>query len=136
MSTVAQAAFIFLPEEFLVLIIAAAGIAMIVGAKRLAMSLLTFVGMATVLPVLLYPLIEIVPIWLLWLAGVYFLFLLPYFCLGLIGNLVSPALGKSASSTMVGNMASSITLRALAAPFRLVGATYRLVARLIRATRG
>ena len=136
MSTVAQAAFLFLPEEALVLVISAAGMAMIVGAKRLSMSLLTFAGAAAILPVLLYPLIQMVPIWILWVGAVYLFLLLPYYGLSLLANLVSPALGKRSTDTMVGNMASTMSIRILAAPFRLAGAVCRLIIRLVRAIWG
>lgn len=136
MSQVVGAGYFFMPDQFLPLFIVFAGIAWVVGAKRVATGLLTFAVLAMILPALLQPLVELVPVWLLWVFGVYVLFLVPYFLLGLFGTLVAPALGRKPANTMIGEMAAVMSVKLLAAPFRLVGTLFRGVASIFRSMRG
>ena len=135
MSQLASLGYFFLPEEMLVLVIAAAGIALIVGARALAASLMTFVIITSIAPIILQPLIQQVPVWVLWALAIYALFLLPYFILRLFGGLVEPALGKRETGNMIANLASAMTMTFLAAPFLVLRAIVRSLSAIFRSLR-
>lgn len=111
----------FILDEVLPLVIATAGICLIVGARQLAMGIISFVLASLFLPALLLPLVEMVPLWVLWGLFVYLLFLLPFFAISVLQLLVSPALGRKAASEMGGHLAADMTKLLLLAPFRILG---------------
>ena len=85
--------------------------------------------LSVVLPPLLLPLIEALPIWMLWLGLAYLVFLIPFWLVALFGALVSPALGKGATQQMTGQLARDLTVVTVTAPFRVIGFLIRLFRR-------
>ena len=112
----------FMPSEFAVLMIVAAGLAMIVGARRVATGLLGAAMAIAFLPVLLAPVFDALPGWLL--VG-----LLVFFGLGLVRALFELTIGKSSTNHMVGILAADVVRSMLLAPFRLLGWIVRLLLR-------
>jgi len=78
---------LFLPPEFLIFMIIGAGLAMIVGAQRLAATLLGAAMALIFLPALLAPLFDAVPGWLL-------VILLAFFALRMLRALFEMIMGK------------------------------------------
>ncbi len=120
------------PDELLVLVIAASGLCMMVGARKAAASLFSFAIASLVLPVLLVPVIEAVPVWVLWAGVAYAAFLVPFVAIRLFGSLTAPALGKRASADMEGHLARDVAVAMLSAPFALAGALVRALVAAIR----
>ena len=113
---------LFMPPELVVFMIIGAGLAMIVGARSLAASLLGVAMAIIFLPVLLAPLFDVLPGWLL--VG-----LLVFFALGLLRALFEMTLGKHSTDHMVGILAADAVRATLLAPFRLVGWVLRALLR-------
>lgn len=113
---------LFMPPELVIFMIVGAGLAMIAGARRLASTLLGVAVAIIVLPVLLAPLFDALPGWLL-------VMLLVVLVLGLLRGLFEMTLGKHSTDHMVGILAADVVRAALLAPFRLAG---RLARWLIR----
>ena len=123
---------LFVPVEVLPLIFVFGGIAVIVGARKLAGAIFMFVFASIFLPPLLAPMIQAVPTWVLWVALAYIVFLIPFAAVSLFGSLTSAALGRRAADEMTGHLASDVARFMITAPFRLVAALFRLIARLFR----
>ncbi len=117
----------FIPDELLVLILIGTGIAFIVGARRLAASMFAFAVLSLVLPSLLAPNVESLPIWILLAILGYLIFLIPFVAVSIFQWLVSPALGKRTAAEMGGHLAADVARATLGAPFRLIGAVFRLI---------
>lgn len=109
----------FLPAEFLPLLIAAAGIAMIVGARGLAASLGAAAAAILVLPALLAPLFAQLPGWIL-------MAVLAIAVLGLMGGAMKALLGKEAWGSMVGILAADVVRAAFVGGFKLTAALMAL----------
>ena len=105
---------LFMPPELVVFMIVGAGLAMIVGARSLAASLLGVAMAIIFLPVLLAPLFDVLPGWLV--VGLLFLF-----GLALLRALFEITIGKNSTDHMVGILAASAVWWALRAPFRFIG---------------
>lgn len=113
---------LFVPPEMAALLIAGSGMAMIFGARALAGSLFAFAIALVFLPVLLAPLFDALPAWLL-------IGLLIFFGLGLIRAMANILIGKNSTDHMVGILAADTVRFAFIAPFRLI-------AWIVRALRG
>lgn len=109
----------FLPAEFLPLLIAAAGIAMIVGARGLAASLGAAAAAIAVLPALLAPLFAQLPGWML-------MAVLAIAVLGLMGGAMKAMLGKEAWGNMVGILAADAVRALFVGGFKLTAALMAL----------
>lgn len=109
----------FLPAEFLPLLIAAAGIAMIVGARGLAASLGAAAAAIAVLPALLAPLFAQLPGWML-------MAVLAIAVLGLMGGAMKAMLGKEAWGNMVGILAADVVRALFVGGFKLTAALMAL----------
>jgi ABC-type multidrug transport system fused ATPase/permease subunit len=105
---------LFMPPELVIFMIIGAGLAMIVGARSLAATLLGTAMAIIFLPVLLAPLFEALPRWLL-------VVLLVFFALGMLRALFEMAIGKHSTDHMVGILAADVVRATLLAPFRLIG---------------
>ena len=105
---------LFMPPELVVFMIIGAGLAMIVGARSLAATLLGIAMAIIFLPVLLAPLFDALPGWLL-------VILLIFFALGMLRALFEMTIGKHSTDHMVGILAADVVRAALLAPFRLIG---------------
>lgn len=116
---------LFLPEDLMVLVIAASGMCMIVGARKAAASLFMFAIASLVLPVVLEPIVQMVPVWVLWIGLAYLVFLVPFASVRLFGSLTQPALGKRATDDMVGHLARDVAVSMLSAPFVLLRWIFR-----------
>ncbi|MCB1602370.1 MAG: hypothetical protein KDI66_20290 [Xanthomonadales bacterium] len=123
---------LFFPEELLPLLLAFSGMAMIFGARKIAASLFLFVVLSIVLPPLLLPLIEVVPVWILWAVLIYLVFLIPFAVVSLFRALVSPALSKGAADQMEGQLARDVAVTMAAAPFKAIFFLVRILWRAFR----
>jgi hypothetical protein len=119
---------IFIPDEWLPLIFAAAGLAWIIGARKLACSMMLFVILSATLPPLLAPFIQLIPVWVLWLLLAYAIFLIPFAVVSVLQALVAPALGAKTASYAAGHWAAGVGRTMFLAPFKILGALFRLVA--------
>ena len=113
---------LLIPQELVVFMIVGAGLAMIVGARRLAAGLLGAAMAIIFLPVLLAPLFDALPGWLLW--G-----LIIFFSLALLRALFELTIGKNSTDHMVGILAADVVRTMLLAPFRLLGWALRALLR-------
>lgn len=113
---------LFMPTELVVFMIIGAGLAMIVGARSLAATLLGIAMAIIFLPVLLAPLFDALPGWLL-------VVLLVFFALGMLRALFEMTIGKNSTDHMVGILAADVVRAALLAPFRLFGWVLRALLR-------
>ena len=104
----------FIPQELVVFMIVGAGLAMIVGARRIASGLLVTALTVIFMPVLLAPLFDTLPGWLLWCVIV-------VFGLSLLRGLFVVAIGKNSTDHMVGILVADVVRTALLAPFRFIG---------------
>jgi hypothetical protein len=113
---------LFMPPELVIFMIVGAGMAMIVGARRLAATLMGVALAIIVLPVLLAPLFDALPGWLL-------VTLLVVLVLGMLRGLFELTLGKHSTDHMVGILAADVVRAVILAPFRLVGRLTRWMLR-------
>lgn len=102
---------LFVPPELAALLIAAAGFAMILGARTLAGTLFAFALALVFLPVLLAPLFDVLPAWLL-------MGMLVFFGFGLMRALFNLFIGRNSTDHMVGILAADAVRFALFAPSR------------------
>lgn len=105
---------LFMPPELAVLMFIGTGFAMLVGARKLAAGLFGATLAVIFLPILLVPLFDQLPSWLLWS-------LLIFFGLCLLRSLFELVLGKRATDHMVGILAADVVRVVLLSPFRLLG---------------
>lgn len=113
---------LFVPQELVVFMIVGAGLAMIVGARRFAAGLLGAAFAIIFLPVLLAPLFDVLPGWLL----IAFFVL---FGLGMLRGLFELVIGKHSTDHMVGILAADVVRSMFLAPFRMIGWIVRLLLR-------
>ena len=104
---------LFIPRELVVFVFAGAGLAMIVGARRTASGLLLAALAIIFLPVLLAPLFDALPGWLL-------LGLTVVSGASLLRGLFVVVIGKNSTDHMVGILAADVIRATLVAPFRLI----------------
>lgn len=91
---------LFVPNELLVLLLACSGLAMIIGARKIAASPFVLTILPVILPPLLLPLVEAVPIWLSCLVLAYLALLIPFAAVSLFGAMISPVMSTGASMQM------------------------------------
>jgi hypothetical protein len=120
----------FLPQEMLVLLIAAGGIALIVGAQKLGTGLLVTALAMAVLPAFLAPLFANAPGSLLTIVLVGMLIAMLLSGLRWLSN---GLIGKRATDSMVGNLASDVVKAVVVGSFRLMGKGFVLLGRLMAA---
>lgn len=113
---------LLVPAEWTVFLIVGAGLAMIVGARRLAGGLLAGAIALAVLPALLAPLFEALPTWLL-------VAMLACFGFGVIRALLELSIGKRAADNTVGILAADVIRFSVLAPVRLAAWIVRLFLR-------
>ena len=113
---------LFIPQELVIVMFVGAGLAMIVGARRIAGGLLIAAMAVVFLPVLLAPLFNALPGWLLWCVIV-------VFGLSLLRGLFVVVIGKNSTDHMVGILAADVLRATLLAPFRFIGWLARLLLR-------
>lgn len=121
----------FIPDVWLPMIFIGAGIAWIVGARKIAQAMIAFVILAMILPPLLEPLLQMVPAWVIWLLALYVIFLIPFAAVSVLQALVSPAIGQRTASEAAGHWAADVGRFMFTAPFKLIGALIRLIAKFI-----
>ena len=102
--------------------IVATGLALIVGARRLAAILLGSALAITFQPSLLAPLFDALPGWLLAILSV-------LFAIGMLRVLFELVIGKQSTDHMVGILAADLVRALVLAPFRLLGWLLRAVFR-------
>ena len=111
---------LLLPQEALIAMVVGAGLAMIVGARRLAGALLGAATLLVILPVVLAPLFDLLPGWVL-------ACLLVFFVLGLLRTLLQLLIGRSSANHTVGILVADVLRATLLAPFCLLGWLVRAV---------
>jgi len=102
-----------LPLELLPLLIIAGGLALVVGARRWARSLFAFAAMMLVLPIILDPLIDALPWWLL-------LPLVASAAFALLGAVASFIVGPRAAPHLIALLTADVIRWAWLTPFRLL----------------
>ena len=123
---------IFITEDVLVLLVAFAGLLIMLGMKKLAKAILAFAAMCLVVPFVITAMINSAPLWVVWVLTAYLVFLIPFMVISALGALTSPALGQKGSSEMVGHLSSDLVKAFLRAPFILLLGIYRMVMFLVR----
>lgn len=117
-----QTLLLLMPPELVVFMIVGAGLATIVGARRLAAVLMGSAMAVIFLPVLLAPLFDALPVWVL-------VVLLVYLFLVVLRALCALVIGKHSTDHMVGILAADVVRAAVFAPFRLLGWVLRALFR-------
>src|SRR5437879_975133 len=110
----------FVPSEIYLVLLVVAGLAVIVGAKRLAGAVVLIVLAGTLLPVVLEPLFNQLAAWPLVL-------LLALLGFGVLRAIFALLLGKRATDHMVGILAADVIKKVLAAPFPVLRYLMRLL---------
>ena len=108
----------FLPVELLPLLISAGGLLFIIGARRLAGAAIVLAITIAVLPVVLAPMFDLMPAWLLVLVMIGLMIGL---VLGLLGWLSRSLIGRRATDHMVGALAADVVRAVVVGCFRLAG---------------
>jgi hypothetical protein len=112
----------FLPEGTIPVLMVLGGLALILQARRLAMTLFTFCGLMIFLPVILEPLLDMLPEWALTLLMLFFWISIPFTILYMI-------IGRAAWSEMVGTLAAGVVRFCFLLPFRFMGMVFRMLRR-------
>lgn len=103
----------FLPPEAFLLLLVAAGIALVLGARRLAAVLVATIAAGIFLPPIVDPILDSLPLWLLVVVG-------------LVGGLLMLraisefVIGKESTDNAVGTLAADAFKGLIALPFRLL----------------
>jgi hypothetical protein len=128
-----KALLLLIPIELVSLLLVAGGLAMIVGARQLAGSLLCLTAALVFLPALLAPLFDAMPDALLWpLLALFALVLL----LALLRGASAMLIGRNATDTMVGELAARAVVGLLLFGARVISSIVRLPFRVLRRLRG
>lgn len=112
----------FVPAEFYALLIAGAGLAFIVGARRLAGAAIVIVLAGIFLPVILAPLFDELPTWFL-------LALLVLLGLAMLRELFVFFLGRNATDHMVGILAADVVKKIVVVSFSMLGFVFKTLFR-------
>lgn len=126
---------LLIPDEALVLIVALGGLALMVGARRFAGMLFALVLGSIFLPVLIQPLIQSVPVWILWVIAAYIVYLIPFAAVSVFSALTRPALGRRVSDEAAGHLAADVARAMIRAHAWLLFAPFRLVVTIVRSFR-
>ena len=119
----------FLPIELLPLLISAGGLLFIIGARRLASAALMLAVAIAVLPVVLAPMFDLMPSWLLVLVMIGLMIGL---VMGLLAWLSRALIGRRATEHMVGSLAADLVSATVVGGFRLVGKVLAGLWRLVK----
>ena len=117
-----QLALLLMPPELLVFLVIASGFAMIVGARKLAASLMAGVLAIAFLPVFLAPLFNALPAPLLMLITVGLGIAVVFTVLRLLSN---ATIGRNATDNMVGILAADVVRGTTRGVFGLLGTALR-----------
>ena len=118
----------FLPVELLPLLISAGGLLFIIGARRLAGAVIVLAIAIAVLPVVLAPMFDLMPAWLLVLVMVV---LILGMILGILRWLSSLLIGRRATDHMIGALAADLVRAVVVGSFRLAGRILRALWRAV-----
>ena len=110
----------FIPSELYLILLVGAAFAVIVGAKRFAGTIFLIVLAGILLPLVVAPLFDQLPAWLLVL-------LLAFLGLGVLRTLFALFLGKRATDTTVGILAADAIKAILAIPFHILRYVLKLL---------
>jgi len=105
------------PEAAYLLLLAFAGILIIIGLRRMAFSLMAFVFLSILLPPIVAPLLAQLPDWLVWL-------LLAFLGLSLLRFILSPGVWASMVGTLLANLLTALVVGLIRVPLRLVRAIF------------
>ena len=103
----------YLPEEFLPVLLAGAGLAMAVGAKKTAVALLTFVLVSALLPTVLAPVLDILPLWAVVVLGIVVVG-------ASIHELMALAMGRERATKTMAKTIGRVVKGILLLPFRIL----------------
>ena len=120
---------LLIPVEAAPLLMVLAGLALIVGARVWAGGLLAFALALVVLPVLLEPFFDQLPLGLLWLVMVFFGLGV---VIALFRGLSTSLIGERATSHMLGELAADFVRGCFRRPFIVIGWLLRLLWRSAR----
>ena len=109
-----------MPPEVFVLLLVGTGIALMLGARKIALLLIVTVLAGAFLPPIIDPILDSLPLWLLLVVGV----LGGLAILRSVGELL---MGKESTDHAVGTLATSGLKAALALPFRVLRWVVRLI---------
>lgn len=123
---------VLIPDQWLPIILMGAGLAWILGARKVAGAMAIFAVLSLILPPLLAPMIQTIPRWLLWVLLIYLGLMIPFAAISVLQALVTPALGNRTASEAAGRWAADVGRIIFTAPFKLISAFSRLIAKLDR----
>jgi len=104
------------------LLIAAAGLLLVVGAKHLAGTIVLMVLAGIFLQVIAEPLFDALPAWMLFLV-------IGVIIASLLRQISSLVIGKRTTDEMVGSLAADFVRTAVAFPFRVIALVWRMLMR-------
>jgi hypothetical protein len=110
------------PPQLFVFLLVGAGIALIVGAKRVATILVVTVTAVVFLPVILEPILASLPFWLLLVVGALAGFTI-------LRAIMQMAIGKKSTDHAVGTLAADGLKGMVAVPFRIIKWVWNLLVR-------
>lgn len=103
----------FLPPQTFVILLVAAGVALIVGARRVAAMLAMVVGAGIFLPVVLEPVLDSLPLWLLILGSL-------LAGMVMLRAICDAMIGKNATDHAVGSLVAHAVRAILTLPLRIL----------------
>ena len=109
-----------IPPQLFVFLLVGAGIALIVGAKRLATILVITVIAGAFLPVILEPILASLPFLLLLLVGAFAVF-------AILRAIMEMTIGKKSTDHAVGALAADGLKNLIALPFRIIRWIFNLL---------
>ncbi len=107
------------PSEMYVLLIAVAGLLIVIGAKKFAGTIVLVVLAGIFLPVIAGPIFDAMPAWMLILV-------IGVMATSLLRQIISLVIGKRATDEMVGILVADLVRLAVVFPFRVIGSVWRL----------
>ena len=125
-----RAMLLLLPVELVMPLVVAAGLALIVGARAFAGGLLTLAAAMVILPVLLAPLFDALPEWVLW--AVVFITSVGIGLMLLRATSIA-MIGRGATDGLVGILAANFVQSSLRGAVRLMGWSLSMAFRGVRA---
>lgn len=103
----------FLPEEFIPVLLVSAGLAMILGARKIAGALILFVIISALLPTILAPILDVLPLWAVLVLGLVIL-------LAISHEIMALFLGRKKATELLGNIIVGFVRGVLFFPFRVM----------------
>jgi hypothetical protein len=108
---------LLIPQEAYLLLIVVAGLLIMVGLKRLGVSLIGFVMLSLFIPPFIEPLLAELPDWAVWL-------MLAFFGLSLLRLLLGRRIWDNMWGTLLGNLLTALVLGLFRIPFRVARALF------------